>query len=324
MQVVRSLANIHFPASACAIGMFDGVHIGHRVVLENAIRQARILNIPAVVASFASHPQFLLSKSPTPQLSTLEERLAEFERMGFDAALILDFDEWLKNLSPHAFVESILRDHLNVSSVTVGYDHRFGKNRAGDGDLLKQLGGRYGFDVTIIEPVKITDLSLPGQIVSSTLIRKLLSYGDVGAANTLLGRPYSLTGIVEQGYRRGSAIGFPTANLAVGDSHRIVPAVGTYAGLAVLNGREWPTVCNIGFSPTFGDAEPGKRVEVHLPDYGGPDFYNQSVTMRFMDRLRDERAFTSVESLVQQIQADCETLRAHQNEYLSRTTSLVT
>lgn len=315
MQLYRSIETLHLPASACAIGMFDGVHVGHVMVLENALRAARILGVPSVVVSFANHPQTLISRTPTELLSTLEERLSAFEALGFDHALILNFDEWLKNLPAEDFITTLLVQRLGVKSVTVGYDHRFGKNRAGDGELLKAAGLREGFEVQIIDPVRLKHPDQPdgGQIVSSTLIRKLLAYGDIEQANRMLGRPYTLTGTVEAGLQRGRQLGFPTANLAL-PPHRLIPANGTYGGYAVLNEQTYPAVCNIGLSPTFGD-QPRKRVEVHLLGYEGPDFYGQPLTMHLVDKIRDERKFPSVDALVAQIQNDCQQVRQRQEAH---------
>lgn len=310
MQIFRSIQEVSLPASACAIGMFDGIHVGHVMVLENALREARIRNIPSVVVSFANHPQFLISQTPTQLLSTLEERLQRFEAMGFDYALILDFDEWLKDLTAETFISLILCEHLGVRSVTVGYDHRFGRNRAGDGELLRQAGAKRGFDVQIIDPVRtlLEPAESGGQIVSSTLIRKLLAYGDVEQANRLLGHPYHLQGVVEQGMQRGRKLGFPTANLAI-EPHRLIPANGTYGGQAELNGKIYPAVCNIGLCPTFGD-QTAKKVEVHLLGYEGPDFYGASLKMTFCHKIRDEQKFPSVDALIAQIRQDCASVQA--------------
>ena len=309
MQVYRSVSEISLNASACALGMFDGVHVGHVMVLENALREARILGVPSVVVSFANHPQFLISKTPTQLLSTLEERLQAFETMGFDAALILDFDEWLKNLPAEEFIQLVLVEHLGVQSVTVGYDHRFGKNRAGDGAMLQLSGEQFGFDVQIIDPVRITANAAEGggQIVSSTLIRKLLTFGDIEQANGLLGKPYHLTGLVEKGVQRGRQLGFPTANLSV-EAHRLIPGNGTYGGKALLNGQVYAAVCNIGLCPTFGD-QTQKRVEVHLLGYEGSPFYDEPLQMTFLQKIREERKFPSVDALIQQIQQDCQTVQ---------------
>jgi riboflavin kinase/FMN adenylyltransferase len=310
MQIFRSIQEVFLPASACAIGMFDGIHVGHVMVLENALREAKIRQIPSVVVSFANHPQFLISQTPTQLLSTLEERLQVFEAMGFDYALILDFDAWLKDLTAEAFISLILCEHLGVQSVTVGYDHRFGRNRAGDGELLRQAGAKMGFDVQIIDPVRtlLEPSESGGQIVSSTLIRKLLAYGEIEQANQLLGRPYHLQGLVEPGMQRGRKLGFPTANLAI-EPHRLIPGNGTYGGQAELSGKTYPAVCNIGLCPTFGD-QTAKKVEVHLLGYEGPDFYGASVKMTFFRKIRDEQKFPSVDALIAQIRQDCAFVQA--------------
>jgi riboflavin kinase/FMN adenylyltransferase len=287
--------------------MFDGVHVGHQMVLENALKESRLFNVQSVVFSFADHPQFLISKTPTQLLSTLEERLEQFERLGFDHALILDFDESLKNLSALDFVQEILINTLGIKSVTVGYDHRFGAGRKGDGAFLTQCGDQFGFDAQIIDPVRVGD-----QIVSSTVIRKLINYGDVAQATQLLGRPYFISGVVEQGVQRGRTLGFPTANLTL-DSHRLIPATGTYGGEAILDGKKYPAVCNIGLSPTFGD-QLQRRVEVHLLGYPGNPFYGDKLTFCFHRKLRDERKFSSVEALVSQIQKDCSEVESEWNQ----------
>lgn len=305
LKLVRHHTDLSLPSSACALGMFDGVHLGHQRVLGNAIQQAKLLAIPSVVFSFADHPQVLLSETPTQLLSTLDERLEEFEKLGFDYALILDFNPWLKNLSPTEFVDQILLKALGIKHVTVGYDHRFGKNRAGNGEVLKTMGQQLGFEVAIIEPVKLPD---NGPIASSTLIRKLLSYGDIKEANLLLGKPYRLSGTVEKGLQRGQTLGFPTANLACA-KNRVVPAVGTYGGFAILDGTQYQAVCNIGHSPTFEETLLKPRIEVHLLDYNGPAFYDQPLSMNFVAHLRDEMKFPTVNDLVCQIEADCQLTR---------------
>ena len=312
MLIVRSLDDLENngkpPASAVAIGMFDGVHLGHRMVLESAIRQARVLGVPAAVFSFANHPQTLLSNFTPQLLSTFEERMAAFEAMGFDTAVMPDFTPAMRDLSPEAFVKEVLIGKLGVQSVSVGYDHRFGKNRAGNGDVLQACGDRLGFDVQVIAPVRVAEAE-HHEIVSSTLIRKLLSYGDVGEAAVLLGRPYALSGNVIEGFARGRTLGFPTANLDI-PKERLMPATGVYAGWASREGETYPAVCNIGFSPTFdADGVPGKRMEVFLMDYTGVDFYGCPLTFTFVQKVRNEEKFASKDALVAQIRRDCEEAR---------------
>jgi len=315
MEVFRTLAAFQQAhpdtPTVCALGMFDGVHTGHQVVCESAVRQGKLLGCPALVFSFTNHPQSVLSQTPTLLLSSLEDRLAQFEALGFDYAVMIDFDASLKNRSAQNFVEDILVDHFHAQHVSVGYDYRFGNDRQGNGLYLQQSGERLGFTVQIIDPVKVHD-----QIVSSTLIRKLLTHGVIEEANPLLGRLYPLTGTVIQGVQRGQQLGFPTANLAI-DTHRVIPATGTYGGVARLNGVTYKAVCNIGLSPTFGDVTE-KRVEVHLIGYNGPSFYGDVLTFCFAEKIRDEQQFSSVEALIRQIAADCRQVEAQSLDGLTR------
>jgi riboflavin kinase / FMN adenylyltransferase len=303
MKVFRTLQSVAIGPSACAIGMFDGIHLGHHMVLEQAIRVAKINQLESVVFTFTNHPQSVVSKTPTPLLSTVEERLAAFEAMGFDAVLMLDFTSELKDMPAETFVQSILLDTLHVKAVSVGYDHRFGKNRQGDGPFLKTQGQIHGFEVYVIEPVRVDH-----QIVSSTLIRKLLSYGDLDKANQLMGRPYTLTGAVVGGVGRGKSIGFPTANLDI-PPQLLVPAQGVYAGTVRIEGESqvWPAVCNIGLAPTFGD-QIQPRMEVHILDYN-QDLYGKTLTFTFLHHLRKERVFPSVDALIAQLHDDCQEAR---------------
>lgn len=298
MKIIRTLGNLEIRASGCAMGMFDGIHLGHRMVLEQAIRVGKIKQLQTAVFTFANHPQSVISQTPTPLLSTMEERLEIFRSFGFEYALVLDFTPELKEMSPEAFVKTILQKTLKVQSLSVGYDHRFGKDRRGDGAFLKAQGDENGFEVNIIEPVKVGQ-----QIVSSTLIRKLLSYGDLQKANQLLGRPYHITGEVIPGEGRGKSLGFPTANLQIGPE-RLLPAQGVYVGLAQINGKErHPAVCNIGVAPTFGD-QPVPRVEVHILEHEEA-LYGKKVSFHFLEMLRTEKAFASVDELIRQINEDC-------------------
>lgn len=304
MKLFRTLDSVAIGPSACAMGMFDGVHLGHRMVLEQAIRSAKIKGLSSVVFTFTNHPQSVISASPTPLLSTLEERIQAFESLGFDAVLLLDFTPALREMPAEEFIQTILLNTLCVKVVSIGYDHRFGKGRQGDGSYLKAQGDRFGFEVHIIEPIRVDH-----QIISSTLIRKLLSYGDLEQANRYLGHPYTLIGTVVKGEQRGRRIGFPTANLQV-EPGLLTPAQGVYAGTARLAGEneERPAVCNIGTAPTFGD-QSQPRVEVHLLD-SKQNLYGQQLIFTFLHRLREERNFPSVTMLVAQLEQDCATAKA--------------
>jgi riboflavin kinase/FMN adenylyltransferase len=300
-RVYRSaLPRLFDQGSVCALGFFDGVHLGHQMVMETARREARRLGVPAGVVSFDQHPQQIISRTPTPLLSTLDERLALFAEQDMDFSLILPFTEAMKSMSAKTFVTAVLMGSLNAQALAVGYDYRFGAQRRGDAAFLRQCAQ----NVTVLDPVRVPDDTGASVIVSSTLIRKLLSYGDLALANRLLGRPYALTGTVVHGLARGRQLGFPTANLALAPQ-RLLPAAGVYAGLATVNGHTYSAVCNVGVSPTFADqAHP--RVEVHLLGYDGGDCYGHVVQFDCVARLRGEQTFPTVDALVAQMTQDCQ------------------
>jgi riboflavin kinase / FMN adenylyltransferase len=305
MRVISSLSELTALESptACALGIFDGVHVGHQMVLEAALRRAKSDGLQSVVFTFANHPQSVLSKTPTELLTTLDERLELFEAMGFDAVLAPPFDETIRACSAAEFVSKWLVEGLHARYVSVGYDHRFGKGRQGDGEFLKASGRAAGFAVDIIDPVRVGE-----QIVSSTLIRKLLTYGDVQQAETLLGRPYTIRGRVIQGAQRGRQLGFPTANFEE-DAHRLLPANGVYAGIVtrLASGEKYWGVCNVGVAPTMKtDGEPHRQLEAHLLDFDG-DLYGERLEFAFYAHLRSEMTFPTVDALIAQIREDCAT-----------------
>lgn len=310
MQVFDSLDEINLQSpTACAIGFFDGLHIAHQLVLQSPIRESQVSQsssepLQKIVFTFSNHPQSVLTKTPTPLLTTNAERLAGFEKMGFDAVVMLPFDDTLRQMPAEAFVKEILLDKLKTRFVSVGYDHRFGLNRLGDVAYLRGAGEEHGFRVDIIHPVTVEN-----QIVSSTLIRKLLGYGDVAFASKLLGHPYQLSGEVIAGEHRGQTLGFPTANIAY-PNERLTPAFGVYAGTAYYDGIASSAVANIGTVPTFTQSSK-PRLEVHLLDNNNElDLYGKHLRFDFETRLRDEVKFESIEALKLQIARDCENARS--------------
>ncbi len=294
---------------AVAIGMFDGVHVGHRQVLHSAYQQAASQGYGPAVLTFSNHPQTLLSQTPPRQLSTLEERLAIFKQVGMQAVWAVPFDETFREISAYDFVNDLLARQLQVKHVSVGYDFCFGNGREGNGDVLKHLCADAGITVDVVEPVRAG-----GQIASSTLIRKLLTFGAVEEAATLLARPYSVSAPVITGRKQGRTLGFPTANVDMTAlTHRALPGIGTYAGWACLNGQVYLAVCNIGLAPTFGHSL-NEQMEIHMLDYSGPEFYGETIAFAFTHRLRNEQKFESKAALVEQITADCDQARQRLNQ----------
>lgn len=279
---------------AVSIGVFDGVHLGHRQMLD--VLTAGAGSHPAGAITFDRHPLATIDPDRAPPLiTTPEERLGLFEELGLDFAAILTFDDATRGSSPEQFVETILRDGLGARLVVVGEGFRFGMHAAGDVDELRRLGDHYGFAVQSVELLE-TDAGP----VSSTLIRRAVSTGDVERAADLLGRLFARTGRVVPGERRGSQIGFPTANLDIA-SGLLVPAGGVYTATAQVGARPVPAVVNIGTRPTFDGLR--EVVEAHLLDFEA-DLYGQDITLQFRQRLRSEQRFESVPDLVAQIRQD--------------------
>ena len=308
MLVYNNLKPGLLDKSSCALGMFDGVHLGHKEVIGSAQKMALINNSPCVALSFSTHPQFITARTPTPQLTTLDDRLDLFEKVGVDIAIILDFDKTFSQISAEDYIKDILVGSLNAKSITIGYDHRFGRGKRGNQFLLKELAPAFGYDLQVIPPI-----TMDGQIISSSVIRKLIKYGEVVFANKLLGRQYKLIGTVERGAKRGRELGFPTANVSI-KCNLVVPACGVYAvelqiGDSII---KRPAVLNIGFRPTFADRNK-PTFEAFILDFD-QDIYGQTVSLYFKYRLRDEKKFASAQELVDQINKDVEDVKTNINK----------
>lgn len=297
MEVLWGLERLrHDGRPVClALGMFDGVHPGHQEVLTRTRESAAASGGRGIVLTFDPHPQRVIAPPPEPiLLTTIEERLALFESLGMGAAVVIRFDERLRETSADRWIE-MLADIPGLSGVFASSDYTFGRDRGGTVERLRAGGERLGFAVTIIPPVHVL-----GTLVSSTLIRRLVRMGQVEEATVFLGRPYGVSGQVVEGERRGGTLGFPTANLAV-HPDKVLPARGIYAAWARLEGRENPAAVSIGTRPTFGQGT--LLVEAHLLDFDG-DLYGQNTELLFVIRLRDELAFRTVPELVQQMERD--------------------
>jgi riboflavin kinase/FMN adenylyltransferase len=287
------------------IGVFDGVHLGHRAILDRTLSWARTEKRPAMLLTFGVHPDLVVhGRTPEPLLS-LEHRLREVERAGLDAALVLQFDTKLRELSAEAFVEQILVGSLAVHGVVLGHDTAVGRDRRGDAARLAALGAQHGFEVAAVGRIAVD-----GEVVSSTRIRELLKLGAIDAAAKLLGRAPSVVGVVVPGDKRGRELGFPTANLdSESECH---PGDGVYVVLVIHGDKRIGGVCNIGRRPTFHQGG-NALVEVHLLDWSG-DLYGERLEVVFLKRLREERKFASAAELVRQIEVD----RAAAEEFFRR------
>lgn len=298
MKIFRSLEELtpDFRDAYVTIGNFDGVHVGHRYIFNRIIEEAHQAGSKAVVITFDPHPKMVLhpERRPFYLIATLEEKMALLEEIGIDGVFIIPFSLEYARTTAQSFVCDVLWKSFRVKKVFIGHDYTFGRGKEGKQQLLEDYGKKLGFGVAVIDAVKVGDL-----IISSTLIRNLILDGKVEMTADFLGRPYNLRGTVVQGYRRGTGLGFPTANLV--PEKVLVPRTGVYAAVVVLRDERYAAVLNIGFNPTFGNDE--MTIEVHLLDFKG-EIYGETLQVYFIDRLREERSFASPEELALQIQKD--------------------
>jgi riboflavin kinase/FMN adenylyltransferase len=302
MRILRSipeLAQISGPVFL-AIGVFDGVHRGHQAVISNAAQHAEEAGGTAVVVTFDPHPAKFLRPQDSPRLLTATQHKIELIRaLGVSHLLILKFDRELASTPPADFVGQLAAAAKPLREICVGQEWSFGKNRAGNLALLKELGGQLDFTVVGVEPVTSN-----GTIVSSTAIRKAVELGDFETATRMLGRDYTILGTVEEGKHLGRSLGFPTANLSAHSEQ--FPPNGVYAAEGMLSGKTVRGVVNLGVRPTIGDGLPQRVLEFHLFDVDR-DLYGEDVELRFLHYLRPERKFESLAALREQIARDvCE------------------
>jgi phosphoribosyl 1,2-cyclic phosphate phosphodiesterase len=293
--------------SVVAVGTFDGIHLGHQEVLKFAIARAKLSGAVATALTFEPPPVRVLRPELAPRrISTNQQRMDWFGAIGMEAAVVLPFTKQLASLTPEEFVDEILVRQLRVQAVVVGDNFRFGRGKVGDVKFLRELGMRYGFAVVVHTPVM-----LDGQVISSTLVRKLVAEGHVQRAARLLGRPFSLTGEVVSGTGTGRRFTFPTLNLV--PEQELLPARGVYITRTVLDGEasSHRSVTNVGVRPTFHGT--GLIVETHLLDYSG-NFAPKRMEIKFWKKLRDERKFNAPEELKEQIAKDIRTA----NKYFAR------
>ncbi len=275
-------------------GVFDGVHVAHQIVIGHVVSRARSFETDGVVISFDPHPALSISGAAPPALTTVAKKIELLEALGVNRIVVEDFNEQFARLLPEEFVRDILVERFHAREIVVGYDCAFGKNRAGDKYLLKKLGERYGFTVDVVGPYR-----LDGDVVSSTRIRTAISRADLDLVRKLLGRLYSISGLVVPGKGIGHKVGYATANLELQD--QALPPHGVYAVQARLAKKQYGGILNMGTQPTFGVND--FRVEVHLLDFDG-DLYGQNMEIFFVKRIRDEQAFAGLEELANQIRKD--------------------
>lgn len=304
MKIFRNIIEArNIPNAVVTIGTFDGVHLGHQAIFNKMKALAQSVGGQTVVVTFSPHPRQVLNidSSNLRFLTTPEEKLQKFEEFGIDNVVIINFTKEFSRTPSEVFIKDYIIDHLKPSYIVVGYDHHFGKNRMGDFDLLSDLKKKYGFKVERVAAQDVEHIA-----ISSTKIRNALAQGNVKSANRLLGYPYSVTAEVVRGNEIGRTIGFPTANLELPKEYMLFNRGGVYACLVDYNGLTYKAMANIGHRPTIGDrAEGDMLIEVNLFDFDG-DLYGKSITVRFIDRIRDEVKFEGLPELKAQLERDRE------------------
>lgn len=279
------------------LGTFDGVHIGHRKILERLQESAQELKAESLVLTFFPHPRMVFNgDSSVELLNTMEEKASLLEKTGLDNLVIHPFSLEFAQLTAEEFVKQVLVDQFKVKKVIIGHDHRFGRNGSGDINDLIRFGSVYGFEVEQISPQEIGEVT-----VSSTKVRKALKEGDVALANEYLGYPYFLSGTVVKGKQLGRTINFPTANLQISESYKLIPQQGVYAVTSLWQDKMVSGMMNIGTNPTVGGSK--LSVEIHFFDFN-QDLYGQKLVVSLWQRIRSEQKFESVAILQQQLAAD--------------------
>jgi len=285
-------------STVITVGTFDGVHRGHRDVVERVVARARSLKIPSVLVTFQPHPMDVVNPSAAPLLlTTHDEKLEVIAETGIDYMAVVPFTARLASFSAEDFVELMLRRCFRMRELLIGYDHGFGRQRTGDVNVLRSLGERDGFRVEVVDPVSTPD----GHSVSSTSIRRAIAGGDLDRAALSLGRLYSVSGRVIEGAQRGRTIGFPTLNLGPPPPRKLLPPEGVYAVRVQTPAGPVGGMMNLGPRPTFGDST--TSLEAHLFDTAG-NFYGAHVRVDFVARLRATRKFASAEQLTAQLRHD--------------------
>ena len=288
-------ANIARPTDL-TLGVFDGLHIGHQRIMETVVVQAKAAGAVPTAITFDPHPRAVLHpESAPPLLQTLDQRLANFEVLGIEQAIVIPFTSEFSQQPAENFLTDIIRDRLHAKEVYLGKGFAFGKDRGGNIELLRQKSNELGFVADEVDEVQ-----LRGIRVSSSAIRRLLGEGRVNLARRMLGRPYGVEGVIIRGDRRGHTIGFPTANLK--PHNRVIPRFGVYATATLIEGKWRKSITNIGVRPTFeSDADPS--IETYVFDFDG-DLYGDVLRVRFLHRIRDEKKFNGIDELKAQIERD--------------------
>lgn len=298
MKIVNSIKSFSAnKPTIVTIGTFDGVHLGHKKILEKIVENAHSQNCESLVLTFFPHPRTILqADSEMKQLNTLAEKTNLLSALGIDNLVIHPFDAAFSRLTAEEFVKQVLVDTFKIKKIIIGHDHRFGRNRTANIDDLIEFGNKFGFEVEEISAKQINEVS-----ISSTKIRNALTEGNIELANNYLGYYYSLTGIVSKGKQLGRTIGFPTANIKIVEEYKLIPQNGVYIVQSNLDGIMYHGMMNIGTRPTVDGTT--QTIEIHFFDFQ-KELYNQKITISLLHRMRSEQKFESVDALKKQLDKD--------------------
>ena len=288
---------VQIEPSCVALGNFDGVHVGHRQLIESAVEKAREKGLASAVFTFSNHPKSLIpGAKPVKNIVYREEKEALIEALGVDYYFNFAFTKEIMTMPPEAFVKTFLHDMMNAKEVFCGFNYHFGYKGEGDTKMLRILGAKYGFHVNEVKAV-----SIDGDVVSSTLIRNMIMAGEMEECSKYLGRNYDIGGEVVVGNRLGRTIGFPTSNIMI-DESMVTPPNGVYITYCIYNGTKYPSITNVGIKPTIGSFK--KNMETHIFNFD-KELYGKQIKVEFIKKTRDEVKFRNIGELSAQIAKDC-------------------
>jgi riboflavin kinase / FMN adenylyltransferase len=300
MNVVFGLENLkNAKPAATTVGTFDGVHLGHVKIIDSLKELSQKDNLKSTLITFDPHPRVVLQQTPpfkTKLLTKIDERLELLQNQGLDQVIIAKFSRQFSELSYKEFMKNILVEKVNTKVLVVGYDHGFGKDRSGNFDEMSKISKEFNFDV-----VRETAITINEQTVSSSKIRELIDNGNVKDAASMLGRKYTVNGVVIKGEGRGKKLNFPTANLQITNDYKLFPKEGVYAVDCVIHDKIYRGMSNIGIKPTFGGVQ--KTIEINILDFDD-DIYGEKIEVQFIQRMRDEKKFKNVNELIKQLTID--------------------
>ena len=299
MRVFRDLNSLpKFTNSVITIGTFDGVHLGHQKLIQRIKLLSEQIEGESILITFHPHPRIVINPEDKSLrlLNTIDEKIALLDKYGVDNLVIVPFSRAFSEQSAGEYISQFLVRNFNPKYIVIGYDHKFGKNRSGDFKLLEQMKQQYGYEMEEITKETLDDIG-----ISSTKIRQAIAGGDIKLANELLGHNYTLSGTVVRGLQNGRKLGFPTANLQVNDEYKLIPGTGIYAVYVHHNGHKYNGMLSIGYNPTFEGKE--QTIEVNILDFD-KDIYGDNLTLEFIDFIRKEKKFDSLDALIAEIKND--------------------